>query len=108
LPHLGPRAAACAQLVIAIYGGYFAGGIGFLMLAALTAAGSLGAQCRRHQKPAGGGDGRLLGAVYSCSRSSSTGEIVAPVAAAAVLGGQAGVYLLRRINETALCASGLR
>lgn len=36
---LGPRAAAAAQLAIAIYGGYFGGGIGFLMLAVLTIAG---------------------------------------------------------------------
>jgi uncharacterized membrane protein YfcA len=28
-----------AQFLIAIYGGYFGGGIGFLMLAALTMAG---------------------------------------------------------------------
>ncbi len=38
-PQLGPRAAAAAQLAIAIYGGYFGGGIGFLMLAVLTIAG---------------------------------------------------------------------
>ena len=36
---IGPRAAALAQLLIAIYGGYFGGGIGFLMVAALTLAG---------------------------------------------------------------------
>jgi uncharacterized membrane protein YfcA len=36
---VGPRAAAVMQFGIAIYGGYFGGGIGFLMLAALTAAG---------------------------------------------------------------------
>jgi uncharacterized membrane protein YfcA len=36
---LGPGAAAGAQFLIAIYGGYFGGGIGFLMLAALTIAG---------------------------------------------------------------------
>lgn len=36
---LGPRVAAGAQFLIAIYGGYFGGGIGFLMLAALTLAG---------------------------------------------------------------------
>ncbi len=34
-----PRQAAAAQFAIAIYGGYFGGGIGFLMLAALTMAG---------------------------------------------------------------------
>ena len=36
---VGPHAAALSQLLIAIYGGYFGGGIGFLMLAALTVAG---------------------------------------------------------------------
>src|SRR3954452_2292355 len=35
----GPRSAALSQFLIAIYGGYFGGGIGFLMLAALTIAG---------------------------------------------------------------------
>ena len=35
----GPGVAALAQFLIAIYGGYFGGGIGFLMLAALTVAG---------------------------------------------------------------------
>jgi uncharacterized membrane protein YfcA len=37
--HIGPKAAGLAQLLIGVYGGYFGGGIGFLMLAALTAAG---------------------------------------------------------------------
>jgi len=38
-PNLGAWGAGAAQLCISIYGGYFGGGIGFLMLAALTAAG---------------------------------------------------------------------
>ena len=33
---LGPRSALVALFIIAIYGGYFGGGIGFLMLAAFT------------------------------------------------------------------------
>jgi uncharacterized protein len=37
--HLSRPGAMGAQFAIAIYGGYFGGGIGFLMLAALTAAG---------------------------------------------------------------------
>lgn len=37
--HLSPRVLAAIQSAIAIYGGYFGGGIGFLMLAALTLAG---------------------------------------------------------------------
>src|SRR5438477_2585122 len=36
---LGHNGTAAAQFLIAIYGGYFGGGIGILMLAALTAAG---------------------------------------------------------------------
>jgi hypothetical protein len=37
--HLGPLRMSIAQFLIAIYGGYFGGGIGFLMMAALTMAG---------------------------------------------------------------------
>src|SRR4051794_41906894 len=36
---LGPVPAGVIQFLIAIYGGYFGGGIGFLMLSALTVAG---------------------------------------------------------------------
>jgi uncharacterized membrane protein YfcA len=38
-PVLGKTASGAAQFGISVYGGYFGGGIGFLMLAALTAAG---------------------------------------------------------------------
>jgi uncharacterized membrane protein YfcA len=38
---LGPRGALVAHFIISIYGGYFGGGIGFLMLAALTLFGVL-------------------------------------------------------------------
>jgi uncharacterized membrane protein YfcA len=37
--HFGRRGAGLAQFGISIYGGYFGGGIGFLMVAALTMAG---------------------------------------------------------------------
>lgn len=100
-PHLGPRAAVCVQLMIAIYGGYFAGGIGFLMLAALTAAGSAVRNA--------GATKNLLAAIMGASsvlvflfRVKFDWQVVAPIAVAAVLGGQLGVYLLRRINEVVL------
>lgn len=38
-PHVGKKGAMIAQFFISVYGGYFGGGIGFLMLAALTLAG---------------------------------------------------------------------
>jgi uncharacterized protein len=34
--NIGPRAALLAHFIISVYGGYFGGGIGFLMLAAFT------------------------------------------------------------------------
>lgn len=37
--HLSTRSAGVAQFLISVYGGYFGGGIGFLMVAALTMAG---------------------------------------------------------------------
>src|SRR3569833_2791498 len=37
--HMGSAGVAAAQFCISVYGGYFGGGIGFLMLAALTASG---------------------------------------------------------------------
>jgi uncharacterized membrane protein YfcA len=37
--HLSAPATAVFQFLIAVYGGYFGGGIGFLMMAALTMAG---------------------------------------------------------------------
>jgi hypothetical protein len=39
MPRIGMAAAVIIQTLIAIYGGYFGAGIGFLMLAALSAAG---------------------------------------------------------------------
>ncbi len=101
-PHLGPRAAACALFMIAIYGGYFAGGIGFLMLAALTAAGSSvrNAGATKNMLASMMGASSVLVFLFQVKFDW---RVVAPAAAAAVLGGQLGVYLLRRINETALC-----
>ena len=37
--HIGPFGAVFSQFLIAVYGGYFGGGAGFLMVAALTMAG---------------------------------------------------------------------
>ena len=52
---LGPVGTATTQFLIAIYGGYFGGGIGFLMMAALTMAGlTRNKKCaRRHHERVG-------------------------------------------------------
>jgi uncharacterized membrane protein YfcA len=100
-PRLGVRQAAVAQFCIAIYGGYFGGGIGILMLAALTAAGL----AVRHA----GATKNMLAGVMNVSavvifvlRTHVEWKLILIVAVAAIAGGQLGVILLRRINETAL------
>jgi uncharacterized membrane protein YfcA len=100
-PQMSARGAAVAQFLIGIYGGYFGGGIGILMLAALTA---VGMSVRN-----AGATKNLLAAMMGGSsvlvflvQSRFDWQLVAYVAIAAIIGGQVGVFLLRRINEKVL------
>ncbi len=95
---LGPRAVACLQFLIAIYGGYFGGGIGFLMLAALTAAGL--------SVRSAGSTKNVLAALMNAAAVAIfafTPGIpwlrVAVVCFGAMLGGYVGALLLRRVDE---------
>lgn len=99
--HLPLWAALAAQFGIAIYGGYFGGGIGFLMLAALTAAG-LAVRSAGTTKNA-------LAAVMNASAvlifvfSADVRWFQAGVACAgAVIGGVGGARMLNRVNERVL------
>lgn len=96
-----PRAAIAAQLLIAIYGGYFGGGIGILMLAALTAAG-LSVRHAGATKNMLAGVINVAAVVIFIVQTTIHWRPVLIVAVFAILGGQLGVYMLRRINETAL------
>jgi len=97
-PKIGVPAAAVAQFGIAIYGGYFGGGIGFLMLAALTAAGLT-------MRAAGATKNVLAGVMNAAAVAIFlfTPEIpwlrVGVLCAGAVIGGYLGALLLRRANE---------
>jgi uncharacterized membrane protein YfcA len=98
---LGRSAAIMAQFGIAIYGGYFGGGIGFLMLAALTAAGLLIRNA--------GATKNALAAIMNASAvaifvfSAEVRWLEAAISCAgAVVGGVAGAHLLNRVNEKAL------
>lgn len=98
---LGPVGAGVAQLLIAIYGGYFGGGIGFLMMAALTMAGL-------PMRNAGATKNALAGvmnasAVLLFVTSPMLHWLQALVlGAGAILGGLAGAWALQRVNERAL------
>ena len=97
--HLG-RAAA-VQFLIAIYGGYFGGGIGILMLAALTLAGL--------PVRAAGATKNVLAAAMNASAvlvfvfSPDVRWVqAAVVSVGAIIGGQLGAWMLLRVNERAL------
>src|SRR5271165_6872781 len=100
-PRLNRWGAIAAQFFISIYGGYFGGGIGFLMLAALTAAGLVMRNA--------GTTKNALAAVMNASAvaifvfSPEVRWLQAGVSCAgAVIGGVAGAQLLNRVNEKAL------
>ena len=98
---LGPLAAGGAQFLIAVYGGYFGGGIGFLMLAAL-------AMSRIPVRAASATKNILAGvvnftAVLIFLFSGQVHWLAAAVACAGALSGSyVGARLLDRVNEKAL------
>ena len=98
---LKPGTAAVTQALIAVYGGYFGGGIGFLMLAAFTMA---GLPMRRA--------GATKNVLVSVTNTSAVALFVFSPAVhwvpalmlggGAVLGGLAGARILRRMNDLPL------
>lgn len=108
---VGPRSRGSAgalavvgliQFAVAVYGGYFGGGIGFLMLAALTLAGL-------STRNAGATKNALAGVMNAAAVvlfvfSPQVHWLQALVlGAGAIVGGLAGAWALRRVNERALC-----
>jgi uncharacterized membrane protein YfcA len=99
--HIGPKAAGLAQFLIGIYGGYFGGGIGFLMLAALTLAGLSTRNA-----------GATKNALASVMNAAAVALFVfspqvhwvqaAVLGSGAIVGGLAGTWALKRVNERAL------
>jgi len=95
---IGTSGAAAAQFLISIYGGYFGGGIGFLMLAALTAAGLA-------IRAAGATKNMLAGVMNAAAVAifMFTPHIpwlqVGIACAGAVIGGYMGAHMLQRANE---------
>ena len=99
--HIGPRSAAVAQFLIAIYGGYFGGGIGILMMAALTMAGL--------PTRAAGATKNVLAGVMNASAVAlflTSPQVhwyqACVLGAGAIVGGLLGTWALQRVNEKAL------
>jgi uncharacterized protein len=96
--HAGPLAAGFMQFVISIYGGYFGGGIGILMLAALTMSGLALRNAGATKNVLAGVMNASAVAIFVFSGDVAWKQ-VAVVAVAAVIGGQLGAYALTRVNE---------
>jgi uncharacterized protein len=101
--HVGPRMAGALQFLIAIYGGYFGGGIGFLMLAALTAAGL--------SVRTAGATKNVLAGVMNASAVAVFVFIphipwmsVAVLSLGSIVGGYGGALLLKRVPERVIRA----
>ncbi len=99
--HLGPANAALAQFVIAIYGGYFGGGIGFLMMAALTMAGLPTRNAGATKNALAGVMNASAVLLFVTSPEVHWFEALA-LGGGALLGGLCGAWALRRVNERIL------
>jgi hypothetical protein len=95
---LDPRLAAGLQFLISIYGGYFGGGIGFLMLAALTAAGVAVRTAAATKNVLASVMNAAAVAIFLFTPHIPWSK-VAVVAAGAMIGGYGGALLLKRVDE---------
>ncbi|HEF5787876.1 transporter [Burkholderia multivorans] len=99
--HIGPVAAAISQFLIAIYGGYFGGGIGFLMMAALTMAGLSPRHATSTENALAGVMNASAVVLFVTSPQLHWGAALA-LGGGAVVGGLLGTWALHRVNERML------
>lgn len=99
--HLGARTTGFMQFLIAIYGGYFGGGIGFLMLAALTVAGMPTRNAGATKNVLAGIMNASAVALFVLSPEVHWLQAVV-LGVSAIVGGLAGAWALHHVNEKAL------
>ena len=99
--HLEPFGAVLAQFVIAISGGYFGGGIGFLMMAALTMAGLSTRSAGATKNALAGVMNAAAVALFVTSPQVHWNQALA-LGAGALVGGLCGSWALHRVNERLL------
>jgi len=101
---LGPIGTALAQSAIAVYGGYFGGGIGFLMLAALTMAGLPVRNAGATKNMLAGVMNASAVAIFIFSAPIAWDKVLI-IGVGAMIGGQLGVWMLKRVDEKILRAA---
>ena len=98
---LGPRLLLAAQFAVGVYGGYYGGGNGFLMLALLTLTGQA-------VKTAGATKNLVIALINGAAvllfvfTPGLDWIRIGVVAVGALVGGWGGVWLLRRVDERVL------
>ncbi len=98
---LGPFGAGLAQFLISIYGGYFGGGIGFLMVAALTLAGQSVRVASSTKNVLAGVMNAAAVAIFLFSPDLHWPQALA-TSIGATLGGVLGAKLLHHVDEKLL------
>jgi uncharacterized membrane protein YfcA len=98
---LSPCAAGALQLCISVYGGYFGGGIGFLMLAVFAMA-ALPVRSAAATKNVLAAAMNLTAVVVFLFSGQVRWIQAAALGAGAIAGGLIGVWMLRRVDERAL------
>ena len=98
---ISPRVAMGLQFLISVYGGYFGGGIGFLMLAALTAVG-VAVRAAGATKNALAGVMNVAAAAIFLVERKQNWTLILVLGIAAMIGAHIGVVMLRRVPETVL------
>jgi uncharacterized protein len=96
---LGPGGALVAHFVISIYGGYFGGGIGFLLLAALTLFGMRNINAMNGLKMALVGMMTLASIAAFIVADVIRWQEVLPMIPAAVLGAFAAAHVAQRLDQ---------
>ncbi len=99
--NVGPFGAGLAQLLISIYGGYFGGGIGFLMVAALTLAGASARVASATKNMLAGVMNASAVTIFLFSPDLHWHEAAA-TSLGAIIGGVLGARALHRIDEKPL------
>ncbi|RBP04547.1 hypothetical protein DFR50_13924 [Roseiarcus fermentans] len=99
--HLSPWGEAVTQFCIAVYGGYFGGGIGLLMMASLTMAGLAVRNAGATKNVLAGVMNASAVAIFVFSPDVHWLQ-AAITAVGASIGGWAGAVMLRTVNEKLL------
>ena len=105
-PVLGKAGAGAAQFGISVYGGYFGGGIGFLMLAALTAAGLSIRNANATKNVLAGVMNASAVAIFVFSPQMQWRQAAIACVGAAI-GGVIGGHLVTRVNQKVLRAAAV-